>query len=241
MRALVIANGDPPSAALLDELREGAALVVAADGGARPALALGVMPDIVTGDLDSIGDAREAIPADRIRPNPDPNATDLEKAVALCLDEGCDAIDIIGAGGGRADHALANLSVLVSFSRRARVRMVDDRFAIELVDGEATIVPGLQVRRASGPYQGHQIVIIAHGGERVAFLGDLVPTPYHLQLACIAASDRQPEETLLVKRKILREAVQGGWLLVFSHGVTETAGYLQDRGGRLYLRPVSLD
>ena len=138
MRALVIANGDPPSAALLDELREGA-LVVAADGGARSALALGVMPDIVTGDLDSIGDARDAIPPDRIRPNTDPNATDLEKAVALCLEEGCDAIDIIGAGGGRADHALANLSVLARFGRQARVRIVDERFAIELVDGEAEV------------------------------------------------------------------------------------------------------
>ena len=138
MRALVIANGDPPSAALLEELREGA-LVVAADGGARSALALGVMPDIVTGDLDSIGDAREAIPADRIRPNADPNATDLEKAVALCLEEGCAAVDIIGGGGGRADHALGNLSVLVSFGRRARVRMVDERFAIQLVDGEAEV------------------------------------------------------------------------------------------------------
>lgn len=139
MRALVIANGDPPSAALLDELREGAALVVAADGGARSALALGVMPDIVTGDLDSLGDARAAIPPDRIRPNPDPNATDLEKAVALCLEEGCDAVDITGTGGGRADHALANLSVLARFGRRARVRMVDERFAIELVDGEAEV------------------------------------------------------------------------------------------------------
>ncbi|MYD29611.1 MAG: thiamine diphosphokinase [Dehalococcoidia bacterium] len=139
MRALVIANGDPPSAALLEELGEGAALVVAADGGARSALALGLMPDVVTGDLDSIGDARDAIPADRIRPDADPNATDLEKAVALCLDEGYDAVDIIGAGGGRADHALANLSVLVRFGRRARVRMVDERFAIELVDGEAEV------------------------------------------------------------------------------------------------------
>ncbi len=139
MRALVVANGDPPSAALLAELREGATLVVAADGGARSALALGFTPDIVTGDLDSIGEAREAIPADRIRPNPDPNATDLEKAVALCLNEGCTAVDIIGGGGGRADHALANLSVLVRFGRRARVRMVDERFAIELVDGEAIV------------------------------------------------------------------------------------------------------
>ncbi len=111
---------------------------------------------------------------------------------------------------------------------------------LEIIDGEATITPGLQVRSASGPYQGHQIVLVAHGGERVAVLGDLVPTPFHLQLACIAASDRQPEETLSVKRDVLREAVQDGWLLVFSHGVNEKAGYLQDRGGKLRLRPVAL-
>ncbi len=112
---------------------------------------------------------------------------------------------------------------------------------LELVDGEEMILPGLQVRRASGPYQGHQIVVFTHGGERVAFLGDLVPTPYHLQLACIAASDRQPEETLQIKREVLRDAVREGWLLIFSHGINEKAGYLQDRGGRLYLRSVSLD
>ncbi len=139
MRALVIANGDPPDSALLAELRTGAALVVAADGGARHALALGLVPDIVTGDLDSLGGARHAIPAERIRPDPDPHSTDLEKAVALCLDEGCDAVDIVGGGGGRADHALANLSVLTRFGRRARVRLIDERFAIELVDGEAAI------------------------------------------------------------------------------------------------------
>ncbi len=139
MRALIIANGEPPAAALLAEAREGAALVVAADGGARAALALGLMPDVVIGDLDSLGDARTAIPPDRIHPNPDPNATDLEKAVMWCLDAGCDAIDIIGASGGRADHALANLSVLVRFGRRARVRLIDERFAIELVDGEAVV------------------------------------------------------------------------------------------------------
>ncbi len=111
---------------------------------------------------------------------------------------------------------------------------------LEVVDGEEVIAPGLQVRTASGPYQGHQIVLVAHGGERVAVLGDLAPTPYHLQLACIAASDRQPEETLEVKRKVLSEAVQDGWLLVFSHGMNEKAGYLQDRGGKLRLRPVAL-
>lgn len=112
---------------------------------------------------------------------------------------------------------------------------------LHLVDGEHTIAPGFFVRRASGPAEGHQIAVITHGGERVAFLGDLVPTPYHLQLACISASDRHPEETLQTKRAVLSEAVREGWLLVFSHGIHEHAGYLENRSGRLYLRPVTLD
>jgi glyoxylase-like metal-dependent hydrolase (beta-lactamase superfamily II) len=116
-----------------------------------------------------------------------------------------------------------------------------ERERLELIDGEEMIAPGFQVRRASGPTLGHQIAIITHGGERVAFLGDLIPTPYHLQMACISASDRHPEETLQTKRAILSEAVKEGWLLIFSHGINERAGYLENRSGRLYLRPVSLD
>ncbi|MEX2599785.1 MAG: MBL fold metallo-hydrolase [Dehalococcoidia bacterium] len=118
---------------------------------------------------------------------------------------------------------------------------LQEKDRLDLVDGEGTLVPGIQVRQAGGPSQGHQIVVITHGGERVAYLGDLVPTPYHLQLACIAASDRQPELTLQNKRKVLGEAVAEGWLLIFSHGMEDKAGYLENRSGRLYLRPVALD
>jgi glyoxylase-like metal-dependent hydrolase (beta-lactamase superfamily II) len=112
---------------------------------------------------------------------------------------------------------------------------------LELLDAESTIAPGISVRQTGGPTNGHQIVIVSHGGERVAFLGDLVPTPFHLQLACISASDRRPEETLEAKRQILSEALSEGWLLVFSHGIGERAGYLERRNGRPYLRPVQLN
>ena len=118
---------------------------------------------------------------------------------------------------------------------------LQERGQLELVDGEVMIAPGFTVRRITGPSQGNQIVLVSHGGERIAFLGDLVPTPFHLQLSCISATDRQPEETLQNKRAILSEAVREGWLLIFSHATTERAGYLEDRSGRLYLRPVSLD
>lgn len=140
MRALVVANGEPPSAALVAELRPAADAVVAADGGADTVLALGLTPDIVIGDLDSLSSAaREAIPAERMRLDADADATDLEKAIAYCLAEGYHALDIVGASGGRADHALANLSVLVRYGREAQIRLFDERFAIQLVAGEAEV------------------------------------------------------------------------------------------------------
>jgi thiamine pyrophosphokinase len=140
MRALVFANGDLPSQALIDELRAGADLVVAADGGVDKAAAAGVEVDAIVGDFDSVSaEARSRLPRERFHHEPALDATDLEKAVRFCVGRGCTAIDVVAAGGGRADHALANLSILAMFGRSARVRVVDDRFEVSLVDGEATV------------------------------------------------------------------------------------------------------
>ena len=140
MRALVVANGESPSSALWEELRAGADLVVAADGGADLALAVGIVPDAVVGDLDSVSAAaRSSIPADRFHRDPDHHSIDLQKAIAYAIERGAREIDVIASGGGRADHAFANLSVLTLFRGRAVVRLVDDRFAISLVDGNASV------------------------------------------------------------------------------------------------------
>jgi thiamine pyrophosphokinase len=140
MRALIFANGDGPSEALVASLMVDAPLVIAADGGARHALACGIVPRAVVGDLDSINDElREAIPSDRFHRIPRLDITDLEKAVAYALEQGCGDIDIVGAGGGRSDHAIANLSVLVIHRGAAQISVHDELFEISLVDGETVI------------------------------------------------------------------------------------------------------
>jgi glyoxylase-like metal-dependent hydrolase (beta-lactamase superfamily II) len=109
----------------------------------------------------------------------------------------------------------------------------------ELMDGDTEIIPGLQVIVPGGHPKGHQIVRFIHGGERIAFLGDLVPTPYHLKLSVIPAFDFSPQITLAQKQEVLAQAEREGWLLVFAHGYDTKAGYLQ-RGKRAYLRSVDL-
>ncbi|MEO9254641.1 MAG: thiamine diphosphokinase [Tepidiformaceae bacterium] len=140
MRALIFANGEPPSPKLVLELRSQADIVIAADGGADKAMALGLEVDAIVGDLDSVSAAaHQAVPPERFHRIQDLDTTDLEKAITFAIDRGYEAIDVVGAGGGRADHALANLSVLMVFRGRADLRIHDDLFEIRLVQGSATL------------------------------------------------------------------------------------------------------
>jgi len=117
---------------------------------------------------------------------------------------------------------------------------IEERGQLEMLDGDGEILPGLNVIVTDGHAKGHQMVMVNHGGERIVFLGDLVPTPHHLNLAVISAFDNSPETTLERKRDVLAEAEKQGWLLVFSHGHDVRAGYLERKGSMNYLRPVEL-
>ena len=139
-RALIVANGELPSVELVRALADGAAIVVGADGGGDKALAAGVEPAVVVGDLDSLSPAvRARLGPARCLQIEDPNTTDLEKAVQHCLGLGFTRIDIVAAGGGRADHALGNLSVLVGYAGQAEIHLHDDQFDISRVNGRSTV------------------------------------------------------------------------------------------------------
>ncbi len=121
MQAIVLADGDVAPRARIDEAWPGwadpAALVVAADGGARHAAVLGLRARIWVGDGDSVtpGDL-ERLAADgaeirRVASAKDESDTEL--AVVAALDRGADEVVILGGlGGARVDHALANVGLL---------------------------------------------------------------------------------------------------------------------------------
>ena len=117
---------------------------------------------------------------------------------------------------------------------------MDERGQLELLDGDKEILPGLNVVVTDGHARGHQMVMFNHGGERVVFLGDIVPTPHHLNLVAISAFDNSPEVTLEQKKELLFRAEREGWLLVFSHGHEIRSGYLERRGGMGFLRDGGL-
>lgn len=117
---------------------------------------------------------------------------------------------------------------------------LEERGQVCLLDGDSEVAPGVHVRVTGGHCEGHQMVLVNYGGERVAFMGDLVPPPHHLRLPYLTSYDRFPEETLEKKRELLEEAERCGWLIVFCHGSKERAGYIERRNGTLSFRPVEL-
>ncbi len=93
-----------------------APVLVAADGGANMAVAMGRIPDAVIGDFDSIRpDAAAAIPPGRLHRVPEQDTTDFEKCLVRI-----DAPLILGLGftGARSDHALAVWNALVRHAAR---------------------------------------------------------------------------------------------------------------------------
>ncbi|MEM7731263.1 MAG: thiamine diphosphokinase [Pseudomonadota bacterium] len=90
--------------------------LVAADGGADRALALGQTPEAVIGDFDSLTDkARAALPNAALHHDPDQNSTDFDKALG-----GISAPLVIGVGflGARLDHQMAAMNTLVRFPKQ---------------------------------------------------------------------------------------------------------------------------
>ncbi|HQA68478.1 MAG TPA: thiamine diphosphokinase [Aggregatilineales bacterium] len=117
--AIVLANGEIQDA---DELRErlagvsSGALVLAANGGSRHVQALGLTPDLVIGDLDSISPAlREQFEAQGVAVRQAParkDETDLELALLHAAAQGAEQIVVVGALGGRLDMTLANILLM---------------------------------------------------------------------------------------------------------------------------------
>ena len=117
---------------------------------------------------------------------------------------------------------------------------LEENDVLTLLDGDSEIAPGVRVKVSHGHSKGHQVVLVEAGSERIAYVGDLIPTPYHLPLPSIAAFDQSPNDTLDSKREMLEMAIDGGWLLVFGHAFTTRAGYLDQRNGTSQLLPVDV-
>lgn len=107
-----------------------------------------------------------------------------------------------------------------------------------LLEGEAELLPGISVRLTPGHVPFHQAVLIQDRGETAVFFADVIPTVAHLPLPWIMGYDLEPLRTLESKRRLLADAVAGGWRLVFEHDPTVALAVPAQEGKDIVLREV---
>ncbi len=124
---LVLCNGELPARSLARRLARSSDRIVAADGGANAALAVGLVPDVIIGDLDSLKrSTRRAFPRSVVVRVARQDNTDLEKALEYLAASHARSVTILGATGKRVDFTIGNFSVLWKYSSLPDVRIAGD-------------------------------------------------------------------------------------------------------------------
>ena len=148
------------------------ALIACADGGLRHARALGLHPDFMISDCDSMPETEGD---EVIRLKPEKDDTDTMLALREGLRRGCDTFYLYGAtGGARLDHTLGNVSILLyldSLGKKAEI--VDDYSEMQIVSKDEVSIEdkypffsllnitgcarGITIRDAKYPLDGAEI------------------------------------------------------------------------------------
>ena len=133
---LLICNGEMAAPEVVRQLAGQAQSVLCADGGANVAHALGILPDAVIGDFDSITeDARsffEGRGVDMLHISRQDD-TDLEKALKLLKERGESRVVLLGLTGKFLDHTLGNFSILLRYTDSMQMVAFDPHFRVDVL------------------------------------------------------------------------------------------------------------
>jgi thiamine pyrophosphokinase len=147
VRAAIFLNGSSDSVGLVRRVAGRAELVVAADGGARYALEAGVVPDLVVGDMDSLGEDLalevERCGASLERHPARKDKMDGQLAVLAARERGATAADLLCAVGGRLGALIAIPHILLAAERIGlRSTVVADQGRMFVIEAGSRTVQG---------------------------------------------------------------------------------------------------
>jgi len=121
----------------VQDLAMNADYIIAADGGQMKARTFGLRPDCVIGDFDST-DTDETFDCLYITYPAEKNLTDTEACIRHALERGYHDITILGGIGGRLDHTLGNIAMLLCFTDdETHIRFIDRKNSMELIRNES--------------------------------------------------------------------------------------------------------
>ncbi len=116
MKLLILTGGVWPHDTRVQSLVHGCEFIICCDGAAKDARRLGIMPNMLVGDMDSVSEEDRAymlahgvqeahLPREK-------DQTDTQVACEIAIEQGSRSVAIIGGLGGRTDHSMGNIQCL---------------------------------------------------------------------------------------------------------------------------------
>jgi thiamine pyrophosphokinase len=141
-KCILLANGQPPSKKVFNFFsRNDYNTLICADGGANTAAKLGLIPDYIIGDLDSITpgvydyfyDRCEIIQIKR------QSDTDVEKCLKYAVKKKFDDVILLGSTGDRLDHSFCNIGIVLKYFDRINIKIIHKKSILSAYTGNVTL------------------------------------------------------------------------------------------------------
>ncbi len=140
---VMFGNGEIPHHSIPLEKLKNASTLISLDGGCDKLLNLGLNPDFIIGDLDSLKMDRAKYKG-KIILMKDQSKTDLEKGIEWLINEKIQKLELIGCSSNRDDHHLANLLLIEKYSKIIEIKMTTNWSVIRCLNRSKTFksIPG---------------------------------------------------------------------------------------------------
>ena len=137
--AVIIGNGDFPTAEIPLAAISNARYVCCCDGAAACYISRGFVPDAIVGDGDSLDEVFKEKYRDILHIIDEQDDNDQTKATRHCLSMGFRSIAYVGATGKREDHSLGNISLIERYRNEMGIDavMLTDHGYFVAAEGDA--------------------------------------------------------------------------------------------------------
>lgn len=143
MTTLIVGNGSDIDKSHIENLNID--YVICADGGLEKVKRLGLIPNLILGDFDSVNKSvledYKNLNIEVVTFPSEKDYTDMELAISHAVKMGFKDIILVGASGTRLDHTVANMLLIEKYHKKdINIRIIDNNNFIQIIT-DSMIIP----------------------------------------------------------------------------------------------------
>lgn len=164
--------------------------IICADGGADTLIKSGIQPNLVAGDFDSSKNYKQIKGVEIITLSVKKDDTDTMYCVRYALNKGFKNFLFLGSTGGRIDHTLANLSILLFLKKNGAFGIISDEYSdVFLLESGNNEFKGLKGKTVSVMPFACESVCLSYSGMSYPLNRTTVTTDYPFSISNVASQD----------------------------------------------------